>query len=142
IADLGLLPSGKNFEFVRELISHFRDGIGLSPAFTGSPEPLPDGSIAARCKELHSVDLVAEPAANPSGLFSATYNDRVTHFEACRFGEKRRRQSFRSCSAAVRLTEFAKGLPTVEFGRLRYPADDDEGHDGGTNVGHDVAAGA
>src|SRR4051794_13048328 len=96
VADLGLLEAAKDFHFVCELLEKFGNSIGLSPAFTGSPEPLPDGSVAARCEELNSVDLVAEPAANPTGLFSATYNDRVTYFEACSFGGRRRQPLLRS----------------------------------------------
>ena len=84
IGDLQLLEENKNFQFVRSLIENFSSKIGLSPAFCGSSDTLPDGRVAARCKPggLNSIDLVESPA-NPSqtGLFEATVNGARFEFE-------------------------------------------------------------
>ena len=45
------------------------ESFGLSAAFMGESEFM-DGRPTARCTELLAVDCVAQPAANPNGLFS------------------------------------------------------------------------
>ena len=69
IGDLELVKSSPSYNFVRELVSKFSHSFGLSPAFSGSGETQRDGTTAARCADLHSIDLVESPASNPSGLF-------------------------------------------------------------------------
>src|SRR5437762_1289256 len=127
VGDLELLPSGRHYEFVRDLVRQFGSSIGLSPAFSGAGEVLRDGTTAARCRELHSIDLVESPAANPTGLFEANFNGSVIEFST-------RQQP----SSLTRLVELAIQLPTVHFGASPYDDDDQQGHDGGTNVGHDI----
>lgn len=64
-ADLHLLKSSGEQARILEMASTMPESFGLSTAFSGEPQ---DGF--ARCTELYSVDLVDDPAANPSGLFS------------------------------------------------------------------------
>ncbi len=69
LADLQLLAASPHRAYVLELASKIPDTFGLSINFSGVPE-VRDGKRFARCAEIYSVDLVDEPAANPSGLFS------------------------------------------------------------------------
>lgn len=95
-ADWHLLKKHERFGHALELAEEMPEQVGLSASFMGQSEladgtkvfdpdekmktqftmkdgkrvPLPKGTkIYARCKDLASVDLVASPAANPSGLF-------------------------------------------------------------------------
>lgn len=68
-ADLHLLKSHTQFETVLELAAEMPDQFGLSPSFTGQDE-IKGGLQYARCSELYSIDIVDQPAANPTGLFS------------------------------------------------------------------------
>jgi hypothetical protein len=68
-ADLYPLKSYEKREYVFELAETIPDTFGLSISFSG-PDEERDGKTFARCLEIYSCDLVAEPAANPSGLFS------------------------------------------------------------------------
>ena len=73
-ADWHLLKSHSQFEQALELAERMPKNVGLSAAFLGDDEPIEkDGKklLAARCDSLVSVDLVATPAANPSGLLQA-----------------------------------------------------------------------
>jgi len=69
-ADLQLLNSTKHRDYVLEIAQTIPDAFGLSIAFSGPAEVIGDRAFA-RCTEIYSADLVSEPAANPSGLFSA-----------------------------------------------------------------------
>ncbi|MEY2487382.1 MAG: hypothetical protein QOH39_3030 [Verrucomicrobiota bacterium] len=148
LGDLELFKSGKDYNFVRELVEKFHGSIGLSPAFTGTAEPLRDGSQAARCSELHSIDLVQCPAANPTGLFEAEFNGALIQFEA-----RPSLQRAKSTLTAKQVAEMRHLRQRIATLQLRFDAiqprqrfvDDDEqaqGHGGGTNVGHDIATGA
>lgn len=68
-ADLYPLKSYEKRDYVFELAETIPDTFGLSISFSG-PDESRDGKRFARCLEIYSCDLVAEPAANPSGLFS------------------------------------------------------------------------
>jgi hypothetical protein len=68
--DLHLLRSYEKREYVLELAETMADTFGLSVAFSGPTEER-SGKLFARCTEIYSCDLVADPAANPNGLFSA-----------------------------------------------------------------------
>lgn len=68
-ADLYPLKSYEKRDYVFELAETIPDTFGLSISFSG-PDEERDGKRFARCLEIYSCDLVAEPAANPSGLFS------------------------------------------------------------------------
>jgi hypothetical protein len=70
LGDWHLLKTHPNFNQAIELAERMPNNIGLSAAFMGQDEKL-KGQSFARCQELISVDLVAQPAANPDGLFEA-----------------------------------------------------------------------
>lgn len=69
-ADWHLLQSHNQYAHAMEMAEKMPDGIGLSASFQGDAESR-NGKKFARCTDLVSVDLVANPAANPDGLFSA-----------------------------------------------------------------------
>ncbi len=69
-ADLHLLDSETNREKLMEMAEKIPDTFGLSIAFSGPSEDR-DGKSFARCTEIFNAALVDQPAANPSGLFSA-----------------------------------------------------------------------
>lgn len=72
-ADWYLLQSHPQKDQILETAEKMPSCVGLSAAFVGpdKPEKAKSGKQAARCTELLSVDYVALPAANPSGMFSA-----------------------------------------------------------------------
>lgn len=74
-ADLHLLSSHKMTAQILEIASKFPDNFGLSISFSSVPEEV-GGKMFARCGELFSVDLVDDPAANPTGLFSNKIDSR------------------------------------------------------------------
>lgn len=76
LADLNLLKSYEKRAYVLELAETIPDTFGLSVSFSGPTEEK-GGMEYARCLEIYSCDLVAEPAANPTGLFSAVVNSNV-----------------------------------------------------------------
>lgn len=95
--DWVLLKAYPTTEHLMEMAEKMPESVGLSVAFRGDPEladgtpvyfdvelkqhytlkagqrmPVPAGTkLFARCSELVSTDLVASPAANPDGMFSA-----------------------------------------------------------------------
>ncbi len=76
LGNLRLLKTSAHYQHAKELIQQLGHQIGLSPAFTGEAEQLPNGKRAARCSDLLSIDLVEHPASNASGLFCAKFNYR------------------------------------------------------------------
>ncbi len=74
VADLHLLKSAPQRSYVLEIAQTIADAIGLSVAFSGKSEDI-GGVPYARCTEIYSCDLVGEPAANPSGLFSRRFDE-------------------------------------------------------------------
>lgn len=69
LADLTLLKTSRFRDYVLEVAETIPDTIGLSIAFSGPTETIGELRFA-RCTEIYSADLVSEPAANPTGLFS------------------------------------------------------------------------
>lgn len=69
-ADLNLLKAHEKFDHLIEMAERMPAGIGLSASFRGQPEQIGDQKYA-RVAKLVSVDWVAAPAANTTGLFSA-----------------------------------------------------------------------
>ena len=70
LGDWHLLKSHDRSAQAIEMAERMPANVGLSAAFMGEDEM--DGGVKkARCSELISVDLVANPAANPGGLFEA-----------------------------------------------------------------------
>jgi hypothetical protein len=68
--DWHLLKTHAQYDQAIELAERMPKNFGLSAAFAGQGEKK-GGKTKARCTELISVDLVANPAANPDGLFEA-----------------------------------------------------------------------
>jgi hypothetical protein len=69
-ADLHLLKTGGLYSKLIEMAQTIPGAFGLSISFSNTPETV-GGKLCARCMELFSADLVDQPAANPSGLFTA-----------------------------------------------------------------------
>ena len=70
-ADLTLLESHEGFAYFSELLSTLPNQIGFSISFSGVPRVADDGTMLADIQTLLSVDLVTQPAANPTGVYSA-----------------------------------------------------------------------
>lgn len=79
LGDWHLLKSHDRFAQAIEMAERMPANVGLSAAFMGEDE-MENGQKKARCSELISVDLVANPAANPSGLFEAKLPAAATEF--------------------------------------------------------------
>jgi hypothetical protein len=73
-ADLHLLEHTKHRAYILEIAQKIPDTFGLSIAFSGPKEKAGERFLA-RCREIYSADIVDEPAANPSGLFSRRFDD-------------------------------------------------------------------
>lgn len=69
VADLYLLKAEEGREKLMELAETMPHAFGLSAVMSGEHEKLEDKTYL-RCDEILSVDLVTQPAANPTGLFS------------------------------------------------------------------------
>ncbi len=69
MGDLTLLDSDKA-KYVQDLAELMPDQFGLSLTFSGIPETTEQGRMA-RVTEIYDVSVVATPAANPAGMFSA-----------------------------------------------------------------------
>jgi hypothetical protein len=67
--DLHLLKTGDSYNKLIEMAQTIPGAFGLSICFQNTPEKIGE-DLFSRCSKLFSVDLVDEPAANPSGLFS------------------------------------------------------------------------
>jgi len=70
-ADLILFESHDGFSYFSEIISTLPTQIGFSISFAGIPREAQDGTVLANVSQLWSVDLVLNPAANPTGVFRA-----------------------------------------------------------------------
>jgi len=70
-ADLVLFESHDGFSYFSEIISTLPTQIGFSISFAGIPREAKDGTVLANVTNLYSVDLVLNPAANPTGVFRA-----------------------------------------------------------------------
>jgi hypothetical protein len=75
-ADLTLLESHDGFAYFSELLSTLPGQIGFSISFSGIPREAADGTMLADVNTLLSVDLVTQPAANPTGVYSARVDTR------------------------------------------------------------------
>ena len=71
LGDLHLLQNSPHRAYILEIAEKIPDTFGLSIAFSGPSEMSADKkTVLQRCAEIYSVDIVSEPAANPSGFFS------------------------------------------------------------------------
>jgi hypothetical protein len=68
-ADLHLLKSDEHYDKIIEMAEKMPENFGLSIVFSGKPEQEEDISLA-RIQEIYACDLVDDPAANVTGLFS------------------------------------------------------------------------
>lgn len=68
-ADLHLIKSHADFPKLIEMAQTIPGAFGLSIVFSGTPSEVGQARFA-RCIEIYSCDIVDQPAANPSGLFS------------------------------------------------------------------------
>ncbi len=75
-ADLHILASEPNRDKLLEMAEMMPDTFGISIAFSG-PTETRDGTNFARCTEIYNAALVDVPAANPTGLFSARFENGV-----------------------------------------------------------------
>lgn len=73
-ADLHILATEPNKDKLLEMAETMPDTFGLSIAFSG-PSESRDGKNFARCSEIYNAALVDVPAANPTGLFSAKFEN-------------------------------------------------------------------
>lgn len=73
-ADLHLLKSDENFSKIVEMSSKMPEAFGLSVVVPNHYEKV-NGRKTLRPTDIFSVDLVEEPAANKTGLFSAKPNE-------------------------------------------------------------------
>lgn len=71
LGDLNLLQNSPHRDYILEIAQKIPDTFGLSIAFSGPSELAQDKkTILQRCSEIYSVDIVSEPAANPTGFFA------------------------------------------------------------------------
>lgn len=71
LGDMHLLETSPHRAYILEIAQRIPDTFGLSIAFSGPSEKSSDKlTTLQRCSEIYSVDLVSEPAANPSGFFA------------------------------------------------------------------------
>ncbi len=68
-ADLYLLKTVSETPQILEMAAMMPESFGLSIVFSGENEKK-DGQNCARCSDIYACDLVDDPAANPTGLFS------------------------------------------------------------------------
>lgn len=78
--DLNMLQNHKDYNQTMEQISTMPGQIGLSVAFQGDKEKQGDKTYA-RCKRIISVDLVADPAANPDGMFETKVDNQILNMD-------------------------------------------------------------
>jgi hypothetical protein len=106
VGDLNMLQQHKDYNQTMEQLETMPGQIGLSVAFQGDKEKGSDGRVYARCKNIVSVDLVPDPAANPDGLFESKVDSITMGMED---------PNTESDTAVLeRLTEIAERLEGVE----------------------------
>lgn len=72
IANFHVLQNTPHRAYIFEIADKIPDTFGMSIAFSGPTEMASDKkTVLQRCSEIYSCDLVSEPAANASGLFSS-----------------------------------------------------------------------
>lgn len=89
-ADLHLLKSHPRFASIIEMAKTAPSSVGLSISFSYTPETL-EKKTYIRVDQLFSIDLVSNPACNPTGMFSAPtpqkHYDRITAAVFAAFGQ-------------------------------------------------------
>lgn len=73
-ADFEVFGSSADMDKLFDMAEKIPDTFGFSVAFSGEDQAI-GKKLFARCQEIYSADLVSEPAANPTGLFSVKTNE-------------------------------------------------------------------
>lgn len=73
-ADMRLLKSHSMTPVLMEMAAEMPDSFGLSISFSGQIEDGENDTKLMRCLEIYSCDIVDQPAANPTGLFSKPFD--------------------------------------------------------------------
>ena len=82
LGDLHLLDNSPHRDYILEIANKIPETFGLSIAFSGPSELANDKvTVLQRCTEIYSVDIVSEPAANPTGFFSRKMKQLQTESE-------------------------------------------------------------
>ena len=82
LGDMHLLQNSPHRDYILEIAQRIPDTFGLSIAFSGPSEKSADKlTTLQRCSEIYSVDLVSEPAANPSGFFARKLKLQIAEVE-------------------------------------------------------------
>jgi hypothetical protein len=121
-ADLHLLKSDENFGKIIEMSATMPSEFGLSIVFPKESEKV-DGKTCLRCSDIYSIDIVASPAANPSGLFSKEVvvkfaADGKTHEKTCECKECMSKNSKTQMTFYPKLSACRKRRPKMKSSRL------------------------
>jgi len=121
-ADLHLLKAHDSYALILEMAETMPESFGLSIVFSGEHEDTEAGRFA-RCTELYGCDIVKNPAANPTGLFSAPVDTK----EPIGMKDKELEVQFAQTSAALKdaetkLTEQSLYLTALTAERDGYKA--------------------
>jgi hypothetical protein len=116
-ADLQLLKAHADYPLILEMAETMPESFGLSIMFSGVHEEK-DGERFARCAELYGCDIVKNPAANPTGLFSKPDIQPTSEQETIMATNKNLEVEFAQTSAAlkdaeVKLTAFTEQVKTL-----------------------------
>lgn len=87
VADLHLLKTHQKFSHIIEMAKQIPESFGLSLSFSMGKETI-GGKDFARCLDIYSADLVDQPAANPSGLFTADVDTHHSFMNLDKFIER------------------------------------------------------
>ena len=98
-ADLHLLKADSNFAKIIEMSATMPNEFGFSVVIPKHTEKV-DGKDCLRCDDIYSIDLVEEPAANPSGLFSTQYTTMSIKYAKGDSGEHAKDCECKECMSA------------------------------------------
>jgi hypothetical protein len=113
LADLELLATSPRRDFIFEIATKTPEAVGLSISFEGKPESV-NGTDAARCKRLRSVDFVDEPAANPDGLFESSVDETTNCEEQMKTEDKPTEKMAEGPSVEERLGALESALAEIK----------------------------
>ena len=117
-ADLHLLKAHQDYELVMEMAATMPESFGLSIVFKFTKEKTAAG-FAARCTDLIGVDIVKNPAANPTGLFSTPVDTK----EPSVMKDKELEVQFAQTSAALKDAETKLTEQTAQLAALTTERD-------------------
>ena len=116
-ADLQLLKAHADYPLILEMAETMPEAFGLSIMFSGVHDEK-DGERFARCAELYGCDIVKNPAANPTGLFSKPDIQPTSEQDKIMATNKNLEVEFAQTSAALKeaegkLTAFTEQVKTL-----------------------------